>query len=201
MTARESRHTWSTSRNLINQARENSPDAWQRMSHVYTPLVYGWVRKAGLQQNDAADVVQDVFLIVAGALERFRHDRPEDTFRGWLLTITRNELRGWFRRQAKIVVTGEGGADARQFIEQVPQWVDENSSVDLEEDSASETELVRRAAELVRQDFQPHTWQAFWQTAVDGRSTSEVAESLEMSTVAVRQARFRVLARLREVLE
>ncbi len=193
--------TWTTSKSLIRLAQERSPDAWERLAHVYTPLVYGWVRKAGLGEEDAADVVQEVFRIVSGALERFRHDRPDDTFRGWLLTITRNEVRGWCRRQAKLVSTGAGGTDAHRLIEQIPAWADDVSSIAVDDDPTSDAGLVRRAAQLVEKDFQPHTWQAFWQTAVDGRPTADVAESLGMSHVAVRQAKFRVLARLREVLE
>lgn len=201
MSENETGQTWATSKSLVRQAQEKRPEAWRKLSHIYTPLVYGWARKAGLREEDAADVVQDVFRAVAGALEWFRHDRPGDTFRGWLLTITKNELRGWFRHHARTAATGEGGSHARQMLEQVPEWVDDDSNAEIAGDPASEVAVVRRASELVKQDFQPRTWQAFWQTAVEGRPTAEVAISLTMSAAAVRQARFRVLSRLREVIE
>src|SRR5262245_23897914 len=180
------------------------------MCEIYSPLVYGWVRKAGLQEDDAADVVQDVFRIVAGSIDRFRNDRPSDTFRGWLLTITRNELRGWFRRRAKLVDQAEGGSTALGRMHEVPA-ADDTAEVDeataisqldhAAENGAAERELVRCAAEMVRQDFEPHTWQAFWRCVVEDQSPAEVAAELRMTPNAVRQAKFRVLARLRKVIE
>ncbi len=188
-----------TSKSLIQQIKANSSDAWERLCHIYTPLVYSWVRRAGLPPEDAADVVQEVFRAVNRGIARFRHEKADDTFRGWLLTITRNEIRGWFRQQNKVVSSGAGGTAANLQLAQVPDWVD--SDEDLEDDVSTQNELVRRAADLVKQDFSPHTWQAFWHTVVDGRPATEVAKELKMSAGAVRQARFRVLARLREVLD
>jgi RNA polymerase sigma-70 factor (ECF subfamily) len=57
--------------------------------------------------------------------------------------------------------------------------------------------LYRRALDLIRGEFEERTWQAFWLTAVEGWDTSAVAAELEMSPVAVRIAKSRVLARLR----
>ena len=53
---------------------------------------------------------------------------------------------------------------------------------------------------LIRGEFHPHTWQAFWATAVEGRSAPDVAAELGMSPVGVRVAKSRVLQRLREAL-
>ena len=50
----------------------------------------------------------------------------------------------------------------------------------------------------IRREFQQSTWQAFWQTYVDGRSCKDVARALQVSTEAVYMAKGRVLSRLRE---
>jgi DNA-directed RNA polymerase specialized sigma24 family protein len=39
--------------------------AWQRFADLYVPLVYDWMRRAGLRPSDALDVTQNVFLSVA----------------------------------------------------------------------------------------------------------------------------------------
>ncbi len=190
-----------TSLNLIDQAQRSDPDAWRRLCSIYSPLVYGWARKAGLQESDAGDIVQEVFRIVSTHLAKFRHDRPDDTFRGWLLTITRNEIRGWFRRQSRQAAAGEGGSTAMDRIQQAPDWIASDTGLDsLDEDGSDERDLMRRAAEIVRQDFEPHTWQAFWRSVVEGHAAAEIAADLHMTTGAVRQAKFRVLARLRETI-
>lgn len=76
----------STSSGLIERARTRTPDSWERLTDLYGPLVYGWARRSGLRAEDAADVMQEVFLAVSRNLAGFRHG-PSDTFRGWLWTI------------------------------------------------------------------------------------------------------------------
>jgi RNA polymerase sigma-70 factor (ECF subfamily) len=52
--------------------------------------------------------------------------------------------------------------------------------------------------DLVKGEFQPNTWQAFWRTAVEGRAVQDVGAELRMKSGAVYVAKSRVLARLRE---
>ena len=54
----------STASNLLEQVKANVGPAWQRLAALYAPLVYSWARCAGLQAEDAADVVQEVFRAV-----------------------------------------------------------------------------------------------------------------------------------------
>src|SRR5262245_29431146 len=65
----------STSSTLLERVRAQDQEAWQRLVHLYSPLVYGWCRRSGLQDADAADVGQEVFRDVAGAIAGFRRDR------------------------------------------------------------------------------------------------------------------------------
>jgi RNA polymerase sigma-70 factor (ECF subfamily) len=71
------------------------------------------------------------------------------------------------------------------------------------DDSSSEHEeagFLRAAIALIRGEFEPRTWQAFWLTAVEARSPGDVAAELGMTAGAVRVAKSRVLKRLREEL-
>jgi RNA polymerase sigma-70 factor (ECF subfamily) len=52
--------------------------------------------------------------------------------------------------------------------------------------------------EFIRSEFEPRTWQMFWRSVVDGVATATVGAELGVSAAAVRQARSRVLRRLRE---
>ena len=61
-------------------------------------------------------------------------------------------------------------------------------------------DVLRRAAKIVRNDFDPHTWQAFWRSVIEGHLPEDIAAELNMTTNAICQARFRVLTRLRETL-
>jgi RNA polymerase sigma-70 factor (ECF subfamily) len=81
----------------------------------------------------------------------------------------------------------------RQLLEEQPA---------PEEQSTWDEDFHRRlfgcAAEQVRGDFREATWQAFWETAVEGKAAKEVAERLGLSVAAVYLAKGRVMARLKE---
>lgn len=185
----------STSTSLLVRLRAHDGDAWRRLAALYGPLVYRWARQAGLQPDDAADIAQEVFQAVARGLDGFRRDRPDDRFRGWLWTIARNKIRDHFRHRLG-TAAAVGGTEAHQQLQQLPDRPEE-----LEAASEGVAQLARRAIELLQTDFEPHTWQAFWKTAIEGRDTREVADELAMTCQSVRQARYRVLRRLRSELD
>jgi RNA polymerase sigma-70 factor (ECF subfamily) len=61
-------------------------------------------------------------------------------------------------------------------------------------------DVFRRAFEMVRGEFEPRTWELFWQSAVEGTPPDEIAPRFGVSPGAVRQAKSRVLRRLKIVL-
>jgi RNA polymerase sigma-70 factor (ECF subfamily) len=179
-----------TSASLLERLRRpGERQAWDRFVELYTPFLFYWARRVGLQGEEADDLVQDVFTTLLGKLPEFVYD-PSRSFRAWLRTVALNTWRERCRRQA---------AEPRA-----------NGDIDWATLSASEAEslwdaeqsqrLIRRALELMQSDFQPATWKACWETVAVGRPIAEVAAELDMSVGAVYAARFRVLARLREEL-
>jgi RNA polymerase sigma-70 factor (ECF subfamily) len=187
----------STSTTLLKQLRACEPAAWDRLCQVYGPLVYRWARSLALQEADAADVVQEVFRTVATSLNRFHHESPHDSFRGWLWGITRNKVREQHRRLAGQPAAA-GGSDAqRQLLEVAEPVSDCTSEAPV---PAADAVQVHRAVALIQIEFEGRTWQAFWRSAVDGQSAAEIARELGMTPRAVRQAKYRVLRRLRQEL-
>jgi RNA polymerase sigma-70 factor, ECF subfamily len=191
----ESDSSTRTSRSLIDRARANDPDAWAALVDLYAPLAHRWCRRLGLNDADAADVLQDVFLSVAAHLGGFKKERSGDTFRGWLRVILRNKVHDHFRRLGR-EPGGEGGTEAQLRFARLtdPEPTEEGS------DDAAERLLLRRCCDLIRPEFHDRTWQAFWATAVEGRPAPDVAADLGMTAVGVRVAKSRVLQRLREAL-
>jgi RNA polymerase sigma-70 factor (ECF subfamily) len=184
-----------TSLTLLQRLRANEPDAWRTMVHLYTPLLYHWCGRAGVQGADADDVLQDVLRAAAARLDGFRRDRPGDTFRGWLRAITRNTILLHFRKSGR-QAQGSGGTDAFVQLQEVA-----DPAADLPDDADAEAEgdgLRRRALEIVRGQFEERTWRMFWLTVVDERSPGDVAAELGVSATAVRMAKSRVLRRLKE---
>jgi RNA polymerase sigma-70 factor, ECF subfamily len=188
----------STSSSLIRRAQQHDPDAWQRLVDLYGPLVFYWCRRKGqLSSAEASDVFQEVFVAVNGALPRFALGEARQTFRGWLWTITRNKIRDHYRRW-KNEPRAVGGTDAGRRLAEIPETWDVASADPA--DRAEMGSLFQRALDLVRDQFAERTWQAFWQSAVEGRPTAEIARELGLSENSVRQAKSRVLRRLRQEL-
>jgi RNA polymerase sigma-70 factor (ECF subfamily) len=182
-----------TSATLLDRVRANEGDAWRRFVRLYSPLVYSWAKRCGLQNQDAADVLQEVFHAVAKNIAAFRAT-PTGSFRGWLWAITRNKVRDHFRVAEAAPV---GGSEMQHRLLEIPEDEPESWSTDGE---SSRVAVVGRAAELIRGDFEHHTWQAFWRLAVENHAARDIATDLGMTVDAVYQAKARVLRRLREEL-
>ena len=183
---------FSTSLSLIRRAQAVDPDAWDLLARLYGPLIYSWGRRQGLQNADAADLVQTVFVSVWRGLLKFSFDRPDATFRGWLRIITRNAVLELSRKKPVELIAGE----------HLQQWPDPATELTVIESSNEDLfrQLPQRALEIVRDLVDATTWDAFWRVVVDDQPVNEVAQSLAMSAGAVRQAKYRVLLRLRELL-
>ncbi len=186
-----------TSRSLLARVQADEPQAWTRLVTLYAPLVLHWCRGRGLQDQDIADVFQEVFQAVVVHVGRFRKEREEDTFRGWLRRITQNKLRDHYRRLGR-EAQGVGGSSARDRLGQLP--APPPAEDNPPPDDAAEHTLFARALDRIRGEFEERTWAAFWRTAVEGRRPKDVAADLAMSPGAVRVAKSRVLHRLREEL-
>jgi RNA polymerase sigma-70 factor (ECF subfamily) len=184
-----------TSLTLIERARAYDQDAWARLVYVYTPLVAHWCRRWGVHEADVDDVIQEVFHAVAVGLKNFRRDSEADTFRGWLRGVTRHKVLSSFRRPTP---RGQGGTEFHDQILAIP-------SVDVDGDAEGDPceamgDVFRRAFEVVRGEFEPRTWELFWQAAIEGTPPNDVASQFGVSPAAVRQAKSRVLRRLKLVL-
>jgi RNA polymerase sigma-70 factor (ECF subfamily) len=172
-------------------------EAWQQFIKTYAPIVYGFARRRGLQDADAADLMQEVLRSVAAAAERLDYDPKRGTFRSWLFTVTRNKLYTWLDGQ-RHQVHGSGDTGAQQRLDEQASRDGDGEAV---WDREYQTRLTALAMERVRGEFHDATWQAFVLTAVEGKAARTAGEALKMSPGAVYVAKSRVLARLREEIQ
>lgn len=164
--------------------------AWTRFVALYTPMIYSWGRRVGLQEQDAADLVQEVFVTLLQVLPSFSYDHQQ-SFRRWLRTVTLNKWRNLRkRRERKPVLLPGGDLDAMTGT----------SDGDSAWEAEYQQHLARQALTIMRADFQETTWRSCWETVVNGRAAGEVAAELGLTAGAVYAAKFRVLDRLRQEL-
>jgi RNA polymerase sigma-70 factor (ECF subfamily) len=176
---------------LIERVR-NPEDAvaWGEFFAIYRPLLMAYVRKRGVSEHDAADVVQEVFARLVRALADFEFDAERGRFRTWLWRVTYNALADWGRRRA-----------TRDRAEQ--GWIDQHLRADDDNSDADWDELYRRrilevVTERVRATTQPVTWACFEGRILAGRPAAEIAAETGVSVNAVYVNASRLLARIRE---
>jgi RNA polymerase sigma factor (sigma-70 family) len=170
-------------------------EAWAQFVDVYAPLIYGYVRKRGLQDADAADLTQACLRQVAVHVGSLEYDPQQGSFRGWLFTIVRNRLRNFRAQPRHLQSSGDS---------QIQGLLENQAAPEADEAGAWEREYRERmfawASQQVRPTVADATWQAFWQTAVEGKPGKDVAKNLGLSVSAVYVAKSRVMARLRSLI-
>jgi len=184
---------------LLNRIRDaGDSTSWAEFAQIYGPVVYGFARKRGLQDADAADVVQDVLRSVARNASKLDYNPKKGTFRGWLYTVTRNKVYNFLSAGKNRAKPIGGDSEDGDGLDQLP---DRSPGQDADWELEYQRRLSSLAMDAVKKEFHASTWKAFWATAVDGRSATEIGRELGMTAGAVYVAKSRVLARLRDEVQ
>ncbi|MBL8819389.1 MAG: sigma-70 family RNA polymerase sigma factor [Planctomyces sp.] len=169
--------------------------SWVEFLGIYQPVVYRMARRRQLQDADAQDVMQQVFLSISRSIESWEPGEGQPPFRAWLMTIARNAITKALARQPRDRATGT--TSVADILENRPA-AEATASEILSE---ARREIIRWATEQIRSEFSEETWRLFQQTAIDGVSIVEVAKSSGRSAGSIYVARFRVIARLKEKIQ
>ena len=180
---------------LLRVRNPQDERAWREFVEIYTPLIFGYCRRRGLQEADAADVAQEVMQTVARSISGFTYQPEKGTFRSWLYTVTRSRLANFLKRQDR-QPRGTGKTAVQQFLEARPNPEADDSWV-----REFHQRLLDWACAQVRDEFQDSTWTAFRLTAIEGKAAKEAAQATGLSIGAVYIARSRVTARIREQIQ
>jgi len=172
-------------------------DAWGQFVELYGPMMFRFVRSRGLQDADAADLVQEVLRRVGDSVGRLDYAKEKGGFRAWLFTITRNCLNTHFEQKKRIQPTGNDTAQL-ELLQQVPN---ENETLTQLWELEYQRQLMSRAIEIVKPTIEPKTWSAFEMTAIQELTAEQAGEKIRMSRGAVYVARSRVTAKLRAEVE
>ena len=132
---------------------------------------------------------------VAQSLDNFEKDGKKAAFRRWLRhhrSASNCRLRSPESRQPH----GEGGSSAQRRILAVADSPEPSGSAEVAAESLRVQfwDLLQRLEDEVEET----TWQAFWMTTIENRTSIEAAKLLDMTPNAVRLAKGRVLQRLRQ---
>jgi RNA polymerase sigma-70 factor (ECF subfamily) len=182
-----------TNKSLILRVRDLGDGAsWHDFLAIYQPVVFRMARQRGLQEADAQDVMQTVFLSIARAIDGWVDGPAQPPFRAWLTTIARNAITKALTRRPRDVATGSSSIS--DLLANQPQREITPEKIALE----TRHEIVRWACEQIRVEFSEEIWRIFWVTSIDGVPVAKIARETGRSAGSIYVARFRVIARLKE---
>jgi RNA polymerase sigma factor (sigma-70 family) len=183
---------------LLERLRHHPDEAaWKRLVELYTPLIRRWLGQSGVNGSDSDDLMQDVFTVLVHKLPSFEHNQQRGAFRYWLRSILVNRMRRhWDAKRTTLMAAGAGeNLPALEALEDPAS--DLNQLWDREHDAF----LARRVVQIIENDFNPSTWEAFRRVVLDGAKPSQVAGELGLSVNAVLLAKSRVLRRARQEID
>lgn len=183
-----------TRASLLIRVRDSADQtAWQEFVEIYRPVILRLAQQMGMQHADADDVAQGVLVSIAKAVEQREHDPKRARFRTWLHRVAQNAILNALTRGRPD--RGSGDSAMHDVLNQHESPTGPCSDLLRIE---YRREVFRWAARQVRQEFQQATWDAFWLTAVDGRSVGDVADELARNPGAIYAARSRIIRRIQE---
>jgi RNA polymerase sigma-70 factor (ECF subfamily) len=179
-----------TSSSLLRRLRNTEDkESWSEFIALYEPLLLSYVRKQGLGEHDAKDVVQTIFITLLRKLPGFELDRTKGRFRTWLWQVMHNAVVDWARVNNRIR-TAEN--------ERRKTFQEDQSEPDSDWDSELQKRVLEFAMQKVKDQTNPTTWACFEQHLLKGRPGADVGAELGFPANTVYVYAARVLARVRE---
>jgi RNA polymerase sigma-70 factor (ECF subfamily) len=174
---------------LLDRLRDpQDREAWAEFVGLYGPLIFTFARRRLPQDDDAADVLQEVL----GAVMRGRYQRPLGRFQKWLVTVLLNKVRDFHQSQARrCEVTG--GTKVSERLLDEPSRAEED-----EWDQERERHLLRIAAERVQARTNSLHWEVFARTALHSQPGQEVARALHVSLTNVYAIKSRLMKEIKD---
>lgn len=170
-------------------------EAWELFARIYRPVIVRIARARGLQHADAQDLSQQVLMAVASAIDDWEKRDESTRFRHWLSRVTKNAILNALMRRPRDQAVG--GSSVEILLREA---VDRDGATTALIETELRRELYLRAAERVKVEFRPDSWQAFELSVAGDLTTEEVAAELGKSVGAIYTARSRIMFRLREVI-
>jgi RNA polymerase sigma factor (sigma-70 family) len=175
---------------LVQACRAGDEGAWETLVNRYQRFVHDIPRRAGLDEDAAADVFQEVFVALIRSLDKV--EQPE-RLSAWLLTITK---RATWRHVRRRIATRENVAVLDETAEDAPDGalLPEESFLRLEEQHAVRTAVAqlddrcRRLLTMLFYTAQPPSY-------------SDVAAALNISEGSIGPIRARCLQRVLRLLK
>jgi RNA polymerase sigma-70 factor (ECF subfamily) len=182
-----------TSSSLLRRLRNpGDHESWGEFVAIYEPLLLRYVRKKGVNETDAHDVVQGIFISLLRQLPKFELNRGRGRFRTWLWQVSHNAVIDWARSRKR----------RQNLHDEVRQnWDEAAEAPDEEWDQELQKRVLEVATGKIRLQTNPTSWACFEKYLLAGKSGAEVAAELNLPVNTVYVYAARVMARVRAQCE
>jgi len=174
-------------------------DSWRDFFETYWRLIYDVARKAGFNDAEAQDVVQETIVAVAKQMSDFRYDPSKGRFKNWLRQITRRRIADQLRKRYRDARPGlEDGVEQADSLAAAPD--PPTPDLDAIWEREWEQRLATLALERVKRLVRPEHYQIFDLCVVQDWPVSKVAKALGASASLIYVTRHRIGAMLKKEL-
>src|SRR6185503_8642637 len=201
---REIRDDWLPTRtSLLRRLKQwEDQEGWRDFFDTYWRLIYAAAVKSGLNDAEAQDVVQDTVIIVARKMEDFKYDPAVDSFKGWLLYLTRKQIAQQYRKRARD--HGSGGRtlnldELTQELEEIPEQA--GAGLEALWEQEWERNLWDAAIAKVKQQVSAKQFQMFNLYVIKEWEAVDAAKTLGVPVAQVYLAKHRISALVKKELE
>ena len=192
--------TWVTTTLILEGlAESDNNQAWSAFVGYFKPILTGFARKSGLNQQAAEDFAQQALLEFFKSYRIGNYDRSKGRLSHWLFGIARKVLSQTFRKRPpeKVATDLQKSTSDSQPLE---NFADPSAAEDLWQQQW-EKMVMQICMDRARKEFDEKTFSAFEMYALQDLEPAEVASRLGLSRNAVYIAKSRILSRVRELIE
>jgi RNA polymerase sigma-70 factor (ECF subfamily) len=178
---------------------------WNKFHQMYRGLLIGVARRAGLNDHEAEDAVQETMLAVAQKMPQFTYEPGKDSFKGWLLQIARWKIADQFRKRAGQARHSAPSDDdqtqvtAGGSVSRSPQHVpDPSASFDTLWETEFQRLCLREALAHVQRMVNPAHYAIYHLHVIKERPAAEISRTLGVKRAQIYLAKCRVSAALKK---
>jgi RNA polymerase sigma-70 factor (ECF subfamily) len=181
-----------TRRSLLERLKNwDDQESWRAFVDRYWTLIFLTARKAGLNQEEAEDAVQETVISVSKSLPGFRYEE-DGSFKSWLLRVTQWRIQDQFRKRDLAAEHNQPKTRTSTSTTTVERIPDPSQTLEATWEEEWEANLVTNATERVKLKVDPEQYQMFDLYVIKHWPVSQVAKTLRVRTGSVYLARHRI---------
>ena len=193
-----------TRQSLLSRLKDwQDHESWKVFFDTYWRLIYKAAIKAGLNDAEAQDVVQETIISVSKSMPTFRYNTEQGSFKSWLLKCTGWRIMNQFKkRRPALVQRSRVGSETETESDGIEELADP-AGPELEAiwDQEWELNLVAAARERVKRQVDPKMYQIFDLCVREQWPVTRIAQVLKVKVPYIYMAKHRVGRLFKKELE